>query len=186
MGRRIVSSSDEFSELFTSFEHTAYRLESLQRYTVPYEEEPLRRFLAGESHQVDPDKEWFKLIRDAVNAGKRMERVHVVVEPHSDYMRFELTAYADSVVAGEDIRIIPIQPGEWPPDLPGHGYDYWLFDSRTLAVMHYDHEGRLVAVDLVDDPGQVVQANFWRDVAWHLAIPYREYKTDTSDVPATA
>lgn len=54
--------------------------------------------------------------------------------------------------SGEDVRIIPVHLGEWPADLQGHGYDSWLFDSWRLAAMHYDHEGRFVAIDLVADP----------------------------------
>ena len=65
----------------SDFQHTAFRLEVLQRYTVPYEKEPLRRFLANEPPPDDPDKErWLAFIREAVGAGKRMQRVHVVVE----------------------------------------------------------------------------------------------------------
>ena len=48
MGRRIADvTSAEFDALFTSFEHTAYRLETLQAYDVSYEVEPYRAFLAG-------------------------------------------------------------------------------------------------------------------------------------------
>jgi len=39
---------EDFSRLLASFEHTAFRLEALDRYTVPSEEEPLRTFLANE------------------------------------------------------------------------------------------------------------------------------------------
>jgi len=46
MGRRITEvTSAEFDALFTGFEHTAYRLETLQAYDVSYEEEPYRAFL---------------------------------------------------------------------------------------------------------------------------------------------
>ena len=48
MGRHITDiTGAEFDALFTGFEHTAYRLETLQAYDVSYEEEPYRAFLAG-------------------------------------------------------------------------------------------------------------------------------------------
>lgn len=71
----------------------------------------LRRFLDGEDLVVDAGmEEWLDTVQGARAAGKCMERVHVVVEPLSDYMRYELTWwYPANVAAGEDIRIIPAQ-----------------------------------------------------------------------------
>ena len=83
MGRRITDvTSAEFDALFTGFEHTAYRLETLQAYDVSYEEEPYRAFLAGHPQPHDPAKnQWVSMIGDAVRAGKVFQRVHVVREP---------------------------------------------------------------------------------------------------------
>jgi hypothetical protein len=63
-------------------------------------------------------------------------------------------SYAPNVRASEDIRILPIQPGQWP-DLPHQ--DYWLFDSRDLWIMAYDADGRFVCAELVPDPAEVVR-----------------------------
>jgi hypothetical protein len=180
LARRIDPlADDEFDRLFERFEHTAFRLETLQRYSMPYEDGLLRRFLAGELEPIGLNEKyawWRGLIADAVTVGKRVERIHVVAEPLSDYMRFQLAwLYPGNAVAGEDIRIIPISSGRWPADLPGYGHDYWLLDSQTLALLHYDHEGRFVAVDLTDNESQIAQANAWRDAALHQAISYKEY-----------
>ncbi|MGH3937593.1 MAG: DUF6879 family protein [Pseudonocardiaceae bacterium] len=55
-------------------------------------------------------------------AGKAVQRVQVVLEPLTDYLRFELTwGYEPNVAAGEDVRIIPVgQGGSWPDDVPQH------------------------------------------------------------------
>jgi hypothetical protein len=174
MGRTLVPGGAEYWALFDGFEHTAYRLETLQEYRVDGEAEPLRQFLAGETPPHTPGKErWLGRIRSAVAAGRVMQRVHIVTEPLSDYLRYELGwSYAPNVVAGEDIRIIPVAAGEWPPDLPRH--DYWLFDSRTLARMQYD-QGRLMAAELVTDPADIARACAWRDVALDTAVPYTDY-----------
>ena len=43
-----------------------------------------------------------------------MQRVHVVSEPLTDYLRFEITGYRLNVEAGEDVRILPRrQQGAW-------------------------------------------------------------------------
>lgn len=134
MGRRLHTLDGEFTELFRKFKHSAFRLETLQWYGVGYEEGPLEQFLAGKPVVHDPSKdEWCGMIRNAVASGRRMERVHVVVEPLTDYLRYEMHSYAPNVEAGEDIRLIPVRDGDWPADLP-KGHDFWLFDSRDLWV----------------------------------------------------
>jgi len=175
MARRIDSLGEEFYQLFHDFGHTAYRLEALQSYAVDYEEGLLSRFLAGETQPADPSRDaWMALVRNAVASGKHMRRVHAVIEPLSDYLRYELTWYADSVAAGEDVRILPIaSAADWPADLPRG--DYWLFDSRDLWIMNYDQDGRFLHAELVTDAAQIVLHNYWRDLALHHAISFAEY-----------
>ncbi|MBW4718836.1 DUF6879 family protein [Saccharothrix obliqua] len=176
MGARYLSLDDpDFNRHFTEFEFTAYRLESLQRYDVTYERDEFRRFLAGESRGEFPGiGAWVRTVREAVNAGKRVHRVHVVQEPLSDYVRFECGwAYEHTVAAGEDVRVIPLARENWPAGLPR--YDYWLFDSTVLVEMHYDAVGTFQHAELVDDPRKVVRANYWRDLAVTKAVPYRDY-----------
>ena len=175
MGKRIEDvTSAEFGRLFTSFRHTAYRLETLQQYDVSYEEEPYAAFLAGRPQPADPSKdEWASMIRDATGAGKVFQRVHVVDEPLTDYLRYEIGwSYAPNAAAGEDIRILPAKPGN-ELALPDH--DYWLFDSRDLWIMDYDQTGRFLSAELVTDAPAIVGHNYWRDAARHHATPYTDY-----------
>jgi ribosomal protein L16 Arg81 hydroxylase len=105
MSRRITALDEEFDRLFTRFRYTAFRLETLQQYDVPYEVEQIRRFLAGEDPLEDsynPAKNhWFGMLRESYEVGKRVQRVHVIEEPLSDYIRFELAwPYQETVSAG--------------------------------------------------------------------------------------
>jgi hypothetical protein len=168
---------EEFNRLFQDFRYTAYRLETLQRYDVSYEQAEFSRFLAGEPRGEFPGiGAWCETVRQAVAAGKHMHRVHVVVEPLSDYVRFECGwAYEHTVDAGEDVRLVPMSAGDWPEGLPY--YDYWLFDSCDLVAMYYDEAGAFVSGELITEPARVVEANRWRDLAVHLSVPYRQYAT---------
>lgn len=176
--------SAEWDQMLRGFEHTAFKLEVRQSYSVAYEDESLRRFLDGEDLVVDAGmEEWLDIVQGARAAGKRMERVHVVVEPLSDYMRYELTWwYSANVAAGEDIRIVPVRKGQWPAGLPKH--DFWLYDSNRVGILHYDPAGHLYRVELVHDPVEVVRHNAWRDVAMHQAIPWSEYLSKYPDLQA--
>ncbi len=170
-------SRDEFERCFTDFRYTAFRLETLQNYSVGGEKDPFKRFMSdgfqGFSAAV---YEWGDEIRAGIAAGRRYSRVHVVTEPLSDYLRFECACgYRLSVTAGEDIRILPVQEGDWPDGIPR--LDYWLFDSHRLLKMNYGPDGALLTPELVDDPEQIVAANLWRDRAMHLSVPFTEYET---------
>jgi hypothetical protein len=182
MGRRIEDvTSAEFDALFASFEHTAYRLETLQAYDVSYEVEPYQAFMAGHPRPRDSSKDqWVSMIRDAVAAGKVFQRVHVVIEPLTDYLRYELGwSYPPNVEAGEDIRVLVAQPGKWPMSSRGeilpHLRDYWLFDSSDLWVMEYADDGRFLYIEQVTEPAMIVTAARRRDAALHYAIPYSDY-----------
>lgn len=170
-GSRPVS-EEEFDRFFEECRYTAFRLETLQVYDVGYEEEAFRRFLStGEVVIPESHKEWARI----VGSGRRFQRVHVVVEPLTDYLRFECAwGYRSNMKAGEDISIIPVGEGSWPEGLPRS--DYWLFDSERLVRMNYASDGTMLPPELVTDPEHVVQANAVRDTALHLAIPFSEYE----------
>jgi hypothetical protein len=115
-----------------------------------------------------------------VRAGKVFQRVHVVREPLTDYLRYELGwSYQPNVEAGEDIRILVAQPGSWPMSARGEILpelkDYWLFDSSDLWVMEYADNGAFVSIEQVTEPAMIVTAARRRDAALHQAIPYRDY-----------
>jgi hypothetical protein len=171
MGRVVPPDSVDWPGLFGRFEHTCFRLETLQRYEEPGESGALRSFLAGQEPAVYPGMEaWLAIVRGAVAAGKVMQRVHVVSEPLTDYLRFEIGwSYQLTAAMGEDIRISRAAAA-----LPST--DYWLFDSRALARMHYDGDGRLASVELDNNPAAAVQAGYWRDVALHIAVPLASWR----------
>lgn len=176
MGERIESvDSEEFGRLFTSFRHTAYRLETLQVYDVGYEAEPMRRFLAGEAEPGDQAKsEWTAMVSDAVRNGKIIQRVHIVAEPVTDYLRYEMgCSYPPNVTAGEDIRILDAGTARSLAGLPA--LDYWLFDSRDLWIMEYGPGGEFLFTEHVTGPAEVVRHGYWRDAALHAAVPFRDY-----------
>lgn len=161
-----------FRSLFSEFRFTAYRLETLQHYDVSYEEDTYRRFLAGLPRGDTPSiRPWAQRVTNGRAEGKRFQRVHIVEEPLTDYIRFECAwSYRDSTVAGEDIRILKTARAEWPGDLPRQ--DYWLFDSAVLVIMKYCDEGAFVAAQIVNEPAEIVKANQWRDEAVSLSVPF--------------
>jgi hypothetical protein len=165
---------DRLRALFRSFEHTAFRLEVRERYDVTYEVEPYQRFMAGQQISLGFLQEWLELIGSLKSDGKRIERVRVVSRPHSDYTRYGLWQAPHNITAGEDIRYVDRTLAGY---LPAH--DFWLFDSSRLYVMHFGPKDELLGAEAVTDATSIVRHCYWRDTAWHIAVPFGDYiKTD--------
>jgi hypothetical protein len=162
----------EFARLFTDVRQSWFRLETLQRYDAAYERDDFAAFLRGEPITTTPGP-WQAMIRDHVAAGRQLVRVHVIEEPLTDYIRYELNAYGPNVEAGEDVRLIPVRGGTWPAELPRH--DYWLFDDSRLWLMDYSSAGAFEAARLIDDPDTIDEHRRWRDAAIASSIQLADY-----------
>lgn len=165
---------DEFEGAFDSLlRESAFRFEQLNDYAVGPENEPFRRFLAGEPQDADWHKPWQDFVRNSLREGKTMARVHVVTEPLTDYLRFEVTCgYPLSVEAGEDVRIIR-RPVRLPVALPGH--DFWIFNDNDVVIMDYDEDGRFHGGDTVSGPGEIAYYRRIRDVTMQHSMPLDDY-----------
>ncbi|GAA1127811.1 hypothetical protein GCM10009630_27070 [Kribbella jejuensis] len=153
--------------MLNSFEHTAFRLEVRDRYNEPDEAEPLAQYLAGNRDEPAWLGEWLDLVRGATASGRRFARVRVVTVPLTDYTRFGVWCSQFTTAAGEDIRYLPREQAD-NDGVPKH--DYWLFDSRTVVRMNFDDNDTFLGTELISDPAQIVQHNYWRDTAWHRAV----------------
>ncbi len=173
----------EFSGWFRQFRRSCFRLETLQCYRGSGEDDSIRAFLAGQTPQPHPGKqEWMTLVGAAIRDGRTMQRVHVVTEPLTDYVRFEVAwSYAHSVAAGEDVRIIPLaEGGAWPLDVPLR--DFWLFDDTELFGMCYDADGTWIGVAHLTDPSAALVACQQREAALRLAQPWVTYVSERPEL----
>jgi hypothetical protein len=163
---------DELGRLFVTFKTSAFRLECLPVYDVTEDDEghAFRLWQAGESQPVQ-DRDWPKLCRSAVGAGKKMQRVRVVQSSLTEYQRFQLAwGYPANVAAGEDIRILTVE-SELPPDIPWQ--DYWLFDDAIAVILEYDDKGRFLRPVIVED---VTPYRRGASIALTHAEPFESYR----------
>jgi hypothetical protein len=181
----IAPGSVELRRLFQTFERSAFRLETLQSYGQSGEDTAFDAFLAGQPYVRPPGKErWLGNIARARTVGASMSRVHIVREPLTDYLRFELTwAYAPNVAAGEDVRIVAVGPDEpWPAVLPVDR-DFWLIDDRLYDMEYADDEARSwIGVHPIDDRAATSRARAWRTIALELSSPWRTYIASRPDL----
>jgi len=165
----------DFSSLFQSFQQEAFRLETLDQYLVPQEEQELSRFFSGEPLPERKNKQWCELIRKNIDRGARMRRVHVLNLPLSPYLKFEIEwGYVFSLAAGEEILIVDRK--NLPPQLPDEAaHDFWLFDDRVLVWMRYDEEGRIVALEQDEDPVVISRCRSVKQTLLPIAVPLRDF-----------
>jgi hypothetical protein len=117
---------------------------------------------------------WLDLLRATTATGRCFARVRVVSLPLTDYSRFGVWCAQFTNGAGEDIRYLD-RARAGSAGLPGH--DYWLFDSRLLLRMHFDDRDAFLGGEIIEDPAEIVRANYWRDAAWHHAIRRDDFAT---------
>lgn len=156
---------------------SVFRWEGLQHYAVDYDEPSWKAFREGTPR---PDRsirtdDWLARIARSTLAGKDWSRVRHVVEPVSDYVRWELTAYSESAPVGEQIGIIRRLPDS-VVSLP----DFWLFDGETdddrhAIVMHYSAAGEPVDFDYRDDRADLGEFHTFADQLRRLAEPLNVY-----------
>jgi hypothetical protein len=103
-----------------------------------------------------------------------VQRVHLVQEPPSDYVRFELECQRASLDAGEDIRVIAFRDGAEAPPMGNHGHrDFWLFDNETVVELDYDQEGRFLGARQAQESVEYYRG--LRDEAMKRSISLKEY-----------
>jgi hypothetical protein len=117
---------------------------------------------------------WLDMLQIATGQGRRFARVRVVSLPLNDYSRFGVWCAQFTNEAGEDIRYLVRSEAD---SLSLPDYDYWLFDSSKLVRMHFDDDDRFLGGEVIEDPHEIVQANYWRDAAWHKAVRRDDFAT---------
>ncbi|MEV7150497.1 DUF6879 family protein [Streptomyces sp. NPDC093084] len=163
---------DTFRRLFESFEHTAWRLETRRGYASDRQDPDFQMFLSTGATVMDPGEPWFTNIRRQTEAGKRVGRVRVADRPPTTEQRFLLDYARHNESVGEDIRYLWREDAD-RANLPAE--DFWLFDSRLVALLHFDDADNLLNIELITEPAEVVRYSIVRDAAMHLAVPRDQF-----------
>ncbi|MCI3226651.1 DUF6879 family protein [Streptomyces sp. NP-1717] len=91
--------------------------------------------------------------------------------PGKRFERVRLVDTADARVrkrAGEDNRTLT---RERAAELALPETDFWIFDSRVVALPRFDADGGPVRVELITNPVEVLRYAQAREAAWHHATP---------------
>jgi len=164
-------SFDEFGGMFAKLKHSAWRLETRGRYASDEETDTYRQFVAGEVVSWDLDDPWCVGRREQSALGKRFERVRILDEPPTEGQRYLLDNARRNAAVGEDIRILTRSKAV---ELGLPEEDFWLFDSRVVALLHHNDADEMTGVELITNPVDVLRYAQVREAAWHHAVPYEQ------------
>jgi hypothetical protein len=168
-----IISLDEFDQLFTVFEHTAWRLETRRRFASDEATPEWAQFDAGQPIDWDYDDEWCRNVRAQTAQGKRFERVRLIDDPITPGQLYLRSNAARNCAVGEDIRNLSRAQAD---DLHLPAEDFWLFDSRLVARLLFDDDDQLTGGELITEPAAVNRYCQARDAAWHHAVPYAQFE----------
>lgn len=166
------------ADLYRTCRVSACRLETLQHYDVPGDEERQQAFHAG--HSLPPPRraklDDLGLIGKLRESGRKVGRVHVVDQPLSAYVRYELAVYAENVAAGEDVRIAD---RSLHSELEALTEDFAIFDAETddasVVLFDYDTGGRVHGYRIASDRETVDRCREQYDLALARSVPLSEF-----------
>jgi hypothetical protein len=172
------------ADLYRDCALSAWRIEALQHYTVPGDEERQRAFHAGEPlPPPGPGKqEDLALITRLTGAGRTVGRIHVIDRPLSDYVRYELAVYAENVAAGEEVRIAD---RSLHPELGEIYIDFAIFDAEAgsdtaVVLFDYDGAGLVRGYRIIDRTETIEYCRGLLGLAFAHSVPLAEFMAATA------
>ena len=130
-----------------------FRLEMLQSYDVSCEDTAYQKYQNNESPVLLPEMEdWCNVVVNAKKRGSSFNRVRIIKEPISDYLKFEsLWGYQFSFKAGEMISVLNENKIDYSQFKVPALCDFWLFGDTECYIMLYDCCGRFMGVSQVNE-----------------------------------
>jgi hypothetical protein len=150
---------------------SAFRLETLPQYLVPQEADDFANWKAGKpppARTPENNEGIARLQRDAAG-GFRRYRVHILDQPLTAYLRFELYLYLDSVAVGSEVYVVDRDDH---PSLAELREGFWLYDDEIVIKMVYDDEGHFLYPERVEDIGRYREMH---DTALRHSEPLANY-----------
>lgn len=160
--------------LYQGIAHRALRMETRQRYAVPWEDEGLAKWRRGEpeprTQQTDSTMETLRL---ATESGRRIGRVRFVELPLTEYSRHEFeVAYPRTTEAGEEVHVLD---RALHPEFDHVREDFVVFDDTSVMWYRYTAEDILTGYDYTEEPDVVRDCIALAEEVRAAAVPYREF-----------
>lgn len=162
---------EQLAALFPAVTRSSWRWECQGEYQV--DAAKLDQWRRGEPFQeTEAGLEWHAFIRGLRDRGIPFERVRMLTEPLTEYLRWMLGVTYRNIAAGEDIRWLAEHQAR---ELRMPRYDFYLIDDERVAIMRFDRDKALTGVEVIDDLDVVARHRAYRDAVWPLAVRHDDY-----------
>lgn len=134
-------------------------------YRQDYPDDPQwQSYRRGDDFTANDDlRAWCRLVSANTNRGVTMQRVHLVTEPWTPYVTFEVDQhYPFNIAAGEDVRLLTVPA-------PSARRDFWLIDDKQGWLLDYDTDGAMTVVEASERALPILRV--WRDDALSASEP---------------
>lgn len=169
-------SAKDFRALLGAAERSAVHLEMRDCYGTSEETGDFARWRRTGVADSDPDSEfwseWTDLVRTTVARGVVLQRLRIVSEPVSEYIRYEHAGTAVNMAIGEDVRWLPRRRAS---DLALPGNDFWLIDDRIVQWNHFNGAGESTGYENTDEPGVAKLCSTAFESAWRRGTPHARF-----------
>jgi len=160
--------------LYQGIKRRALRLETRQRYAVPWEEEDLAAWRRGEHEPPTPQRDrTMETLRLVTESGRRIGRVRFVELPLTEYSRHEFeVAYPRLTKAGEEIHVLD---RALHPEFDHVREDFVVFDDTSVMWYRYTAEDILTGYDYTEEPDVVRECVALAEEVRAAAVRYHEF-----------
>jgi hypothetical protein len=147
------------SNPFETFQKSAFRLEGLPQYIVDEEKDAYAEFIELGTLPSNKDSDWAKIVKSSTKSDKTMQRLRLLSDELTTYEQFELLAYP-GITNGEEIRVNSRNRFKHK-----YEYDFWFFDDKYIAKIHYKPDGTFVKFDLTEaSKSEIKMYEYWLEV----------------------
>jgi len=172
---------DDLRRISDEAKESAFRLETLPQYLVPQKAERFAMWNSGEPlpPRTPENSKWLARLQRDSTTGFRWYRVHILDQPLTSYLRFELYSYLEGMAVGNEIYVAD---RDSHPELKEFHEDFWLYDNETAVRMIYDDEGHFLYPELIE---AIEPYREMRDTALHHSEPLTDYLARKNLTPET-
>lgn len=139
-----------------------FKVKVLQDYSAEDEGASLRAWQAGNKNlsinilRSETNSVWVKMCRSKVNQGVILFRIHIVEEPRTAYLEWEIAAYKhrNIPIGGEQVHLINRLKVR---DLAIPDGDLMIFDKKRAVVNKYNSHGYMTHETFYDETDNISQ-----------------------------
>lgn len=180
---QIPMSNEEWIQVSTTFQHVLFRLEAMPEYSSEAEKPLVENYETGKPVPLQgPLADYFDRLGKLIKSGKEVERLHVVPDTLTPYLRWEIFwAYQHMADRGVKVYLLPQSKF---PELAAKASEFYLIDDSILVHVCYDSKGAFTELQRETDQAKIVEAKNLRQQLIAAAIPFEEFAIENALINA--